>query len=450
MQTWTRQALLTLTLAAPLAMLSACGGGGGGGLFETPPSTTPTSGAPIAGAPAAIEFVSAEPTTLTMEGVGQAGLTQTSKVTFKVVDAQGTPVPNQGVNFTLSSEAGGTRLGASSGTTGEDGTVSASVISGSVSTPVRVIATVAGTSFSAQSVQLVITTGVPDQDSFSLSISTFNPEGYDIDGAQVDITARLADRYNNPAPDGTPVVFTTEGGSIVGSCTTVTGACSVTWTSQNPRPSDGRATLLAYAVGEESYTEVDGDGRFGPADRFVPSQDLGEAFRDDNEDNIWNSGEFFFDFNRNGTWDAGDGRFNGWLCDDPTRCASNHSINVFGQALIVMAESHANITDDVGGAITLNSTATTKATATFTITAQGEKTGQVMPQGTTIDVSTTHGSMKGDSSFTVPNTIDPNGSQHTFTIEGKGEAGSGVITVKVTTPSGVISTHTISVTERVT
>ncbi|MGC8732372.1 MAG: Ig-like domain-containing protein, partial [Halothiobacillaceae bacterium] len=85
----------------------------------------------------------------------QVGLTQTSKVTFRVVDAQGVPTPNQRVDFTLSTEVGGTRLGASSATTDKDGTVSASVISGSVSTPVRVIATVAGANFPAQSAQLV-------------------------------------------------------------------------------------------------------------------------------------------------------------------------------------------------------------------------------------------------------------------------------------------------------
>ncbi|MGC8854758.1 MAG: hypothetical protein ACP5OY_07600 [Halothiobacillaceae bacterium] len=434
-------------------MLSACGGSGGGGLFEALPSTVP--GTVVAGAPAAIEFVSANPTTLAMEGVGQAGLTQTSKVTFRVVDAQGVPTPNQRVDFTLSTEVGGTRLGASSATTDKDGTVSASVISGSVSTPVRVIATVAGTNFPAQSAQLVVTTGVPDQDSFSLFISTPNPEAFDIDGTEVDITARLADRYNNPAPDGTQVVFTTEGGSIVGSCTTTMGACSVKWTSQNPRPTDGRVTLLAYAIGEEGYTEINGDGRFGPLDGFASTQDLSEAFRDDNEDGIWNPGEYFVDFNRNGSWDAGDGQFNGWLCDDTTRCSSNHSLNVFGRATIVMAESHANITANtadgpVGDTIRLNSTATTKGTSTFTINAQGIRTGQVMPEGTRIEVSTNYGTLKGDSSFTVPKTIDPNAAQHSFTIEGKGAKGSGVITIKVTTPSGVISTHTINVEETVT
>lgn len=440
MRTRTRQTLLTLTLATPLAMLSACGGGGGGGLFEAPPSTAP--GTVIAGAAAAIEFVSAEPATLTMEGVGQAGLSQTSKITFRVVDAQGTPVPNQNVEFALSTEVGGTHLSANSGTTGADGTVSVSVISGSVNTPVRVIATVAGTKYSTQSSQLVITTGVPDQDSFSLSLSTFNPEAYDVDGVQVDVTARLADRYNNPAPDGTQVVFTTEGGSIVGSCTTLSGACSVKWTSQSPRPADGRVTLLAYALGEESYTEVDGDGRFGPADRFdLTSQDLGEAFRDDNEDGIWNSGEYFVDFNRNGTWDHGDGKFNGWLCDDSTRCSTNRAVNIFDRGIIVMAESFAAITVDPK-AITI-----TGGAATFTVTARGQTTNEVMPAGTKIEVSTTYGTIEGDSSYTVPNTPSRDASSHSFTIKGTGSSGSGTVTVKVTTPGGRITTATVQVTE---
>jgi len=429
-------------------MLSACGGGGGGGDLFTPPPSSATPGTTVAGAPAAIEFVSADPTTLTMNGVGQAGLTQTSKLTFKVVDAQGIPVPNQSVNFALSTDVGGTRLSASSGTTGEDGTVAVSVISGSVSTPVRVIATVAGTSISTQSVQLVITTGVPDQDSFSLFVSTFNPEGYNIDGTQVDVTARLADRYNNPAPDGTQVVFTTEGGSIVGSCTTESGVCSVQWTSQNPRPTNGRVALLAYAVGEESYTEVDGDGRFGPADTFVPSQDLGEAFRDDNEDGIWNPGEHFVDFNSNRVWDGGDGLFNGWLCDDSTRCSTNRSIHVYGHATLVMAESDANIVV-TPNPVTISSSTTAAGRANFSVSALGRATNQIMPAGTTIEVSTDYGKLVGDSSFTVPNTTDAAASMHTFTIEGTGEAGSGTITITVTTPSGVISTTTLSVTETV-
>lgn len=53
-----------------------------------------------------------------------------------------------------------------------------------------------------------------------------------------------------PVPDGTVVNFTTEGGSIPGSCVTQDGVCSVTFTAQDPRPANGR-----YDTGKR-YTEL--------------------------------------------------------------------------------------------------------------------------------------------------------------------------------------------------
>lgn len=461
MLNWTRKALFGLSLSSPLLLLSACGGGGSDGLFDTPPAS---GGGASVTAPAAIEYVQASPTTIALQGVGQAGLTQTSQVTFKVVDAMGAPVAGKSVAVRLSTEAGGMKvcttastctnptnpddLDTVSGVTGEDGTITVSVVSGSVQTSVWVIATVAGTTISTQSINLVATTSVPDQDSFSLSVSTFNPEGYNIDGTEVDVTARLADRYNNSAPDGTQVLFTTEGGSIVGSCVTSTGACSVKWTSQSPRPSNGRVNLLAYALGEESYIENDGDGRFGFADGFnLTTQDIHEAFRDDNEDGMYNPGEDFRDFNNNGRWDAANGLFNGWLCDDTTRCASTHSIHVFGNALIVMAESFATITPSASS-ISLEGADPAKSQP-FTVTVVGRQTGQVMPAGTTIEVSTTHGTIEDPSSYTVPNTpqTGAGSSVFNFTVKGAAEQGSGLITIKVTTPNGNETTRTITIEE---
>src|SRR5690606_28291881 len=89
---------------------------------------------------------------------------------------------------------------------------------------------------STQSDKLTITTGIPDYDSFSLSAEQLNPEAWNVDGVAVQVTARLADRFNNPVPDGTAVAFNIEGASIGSECTTTAGACSVTWVSQDPRP----------------------------------------------------------------------------------------------------------------------------------------------------------------------------------------------------------------------
>ena len=180
-----------------------------------------------------IEFVSATPERISLKGVGGS---ESSTVVFKVIDKNGNPVASKGVTFSLNTEVGGILLSPVNAETDSNGLVQTVVNSGTVHTSVRVRADVDDESIFTQSNLLVISTGIPDQDSFSLSASVFNPEAWDIDGTPVTITARLADAFNNPAPDGTAVSFTTEGGAIEDSCVTTKGVCSVIWTSQNVRP----------------------------------------------------------------------------------------------------------------------------------------------------------------------------------------------------------------------
>ena len=94
-----------------------------------------------------------------------------------------------------------------------------------------------------------------------------NVEAYSFQLFTVPVTVQLADRYNNPAPDGTSVAFTSDGGHVAGSCTTPLktsgdGECQVNWTSANPIPMttatrrsyrNGRVQILATAIGEESF-----------------------------------------------------------------------------------------------------------------------------------------------------------------------------------------------------
>jgi hypothetical protein len=181
-----------------------------------------------------IEFVSANPENISLKGVG--GI-ESSTVVFKVRDSNGNVVANKDVNFLLNTEVGGVDLSPTEATTDSNGLVQTVINSGTVHTSVRVRAELdEDSSIFTQSNLLVISTGIPDQDSFSLSASVFNPEAWNIDGTDVTITARLADAFNNPAPDGTAVSFTTEGGSIGDSCVTSNGVCTVIWTSQNVRP----------------------------------------------------------------------------------------------------------------------------------------------------------------------------------------------------------------------
>jgi len=180
-----------------------------------------------------IEFMSATPENISLKGVGGA---ESSIIVFKVLDENGNAVGNKDVNFSLNTEVGGITLSPTDAKTDSNGLVQTVINSGTVHTSVRVRADLVGESIFTQSNLLVISTGIPDQDSFSLSASVFNPEAWNIDGTEVTITARLADAFNNPAPDGTAVAFTTEGGSIDDSCVTTKGVCSVIWTSQNVRP----------------------------------------------------------------------------------------------------------------------------------------------------------------------------------------------------------------------
>jgi hypothetical protein len=181
-----------------------------------------------------IEFVSATPESISLKGVG--GI-ESSTVIFRVRDTNGNVVANKEVNFSLNTEVGGIALSPPSAETDSNGLVQTVVNSGTVHASVRVRAELdEDSTIFTQSNLLVISTGIPDQDSFSLSASAFNPEAWNIDGTEVTITARLADAFNNPAPDGTAVSFTTEGGAIEDSCVTTKGVCTVLWTSQNVRP----------------------------------------------------------------------------------------------------------------------------------------------------------------------------------------------------------------------
>lgn len=415
--------------------------------------TTVTASATIDILPAtlgSIEFVSAVPTNIALKGMGGAGQSETSTVTFRVRNTSGGPIANQSVSFALNTSVGGLQFspGFDTAVSGSDGLIQTIIQSGTVATPVRVTATVDATGITTQSDQLVVTTGIPDNNSFSLSAATLNPEAFDYDGVQVAITAHVADRFNNPVPDGTTVLFTTEGGSIGGSCQTTSGACSVNWTSQDPRPTAsvlngtngnaGRVTILATAVGEESFTDQNGNGTY---DSGEPFDDLAEAYLEENEDGTYQITEPFADFNSNFTRDAADGAYNGVVCNTTTCTVS--TVNVRDAVRLVMSGSSASISM-VGAFIAPN-------TVTVDIV---DARGQVMPAGTTITAATSNGSIEGPSSYTVPSTavncnLTPTVSpcRFTFAVAGDTTPSSGIFSVTVTTPRGISTIATATVTD---
>ncbi|MCZ6829849.1 MAG: hypothetical protein O7F73_09725 [Gammaproteobacteria bacterium] len=342
-----------------------------------------------------IAFISATPTSLALKGTGGEGREETSTVQFRVLDATGSPVQGIDVVFSLSTTIGGLSLTNDTATTNEDGIANALVLAGNVATTVRVNATldVDGIELATVSDKLVVSTGLPDQNSFSLSVGTHNVGGGDFDGVTTAINIRMADKFNNPVPGGTTALFTTEYGSIASSCETEgeSGACSVDWTSQSPRlplfnqdlvatidnrscptsstitlpckddlgPIHGRrSTVLVTAIGEESFDDENGNGVW---DLGEAHDDKPEAFLDMNENGVYDGAsnctpedtvdgricasgleETFVDFNENGVYDNGNGIYNGTLCPqelaDQGAC-SRALINVRASTQLIMSNS---------------------------------------------------------------------------------------------------------------
>ena len=131
---------------------------------------------------------------------------------FEVVAGTGAPLPGVTVDFFLSTEVGGLAVLNSSAVSGPLGRVTAFVSSGDVATAVRVIATIDleddnGNVLDVSTVSdlLVVSTGLPDQNSFSISSEFLNVAGAaNIDGLESTITIRMADKFNNPVPDSIP------------------------------------------------------------------------------------------------------------------------------------------------------------------------------------------------------------------------------------------------------
>lgn len=323
----------------------------------------------------AISFVSATPTSIVLSGTGGQNNASVSSLLFQVNGELGNPLAQQEVSFSLNTTAGGLSLDPASGLTNSSGQVSTRVTAGTVPTPVRVTASVQsgdGQSIQTQSDLLSVNTGLPDQNSFTVSASTLNPEAANISGQTVTITARLADAFNNPVPNGTTVNFTTESGRIDATCQTGqnetgqidptagdTGTCSVTWESQLPISEDHRSTLLAYAIGHETLFDANGNNAYDDSDGgpILDGTDSGrgisqygqtgfvdhsEAWLDIDEDRFRDGFEPFIPFNDNGIFDPADGLFNGPQCNSETRCDPNaRSIHIRRSLVLITSSSTA-------------------------------------------------------------------------------------------------------------
>ncbi|MDF2464529.1 MAG: hypothetical protein K0Q43_2764 [Ramlibacter sp.] len=394
----------------------------------------------------AITFVSANPGQIFVAG---SGALEQSVVKFKALSGV-TPSPNVSVRFTIITNPGGVGLNAS-GATGDVtvttdalGEASVTVFSGTIPGPVKVRASlVSDSTVFAETQNLSISSGPPSQRFMSLSVSTFNIEGWNRDGTPTTLTARLADRQGNPVENGTVVNFTSEGGQVASSCSTLKvngiSSCSVDFISQNPRPDGGRVSVLAFASGTKDYTDNNGNNRYDAGVDTLKS--IGDAYRDDDEDGVYDAGEFVVP--RGGT-SACSPASAGWpFPSRASTCDNGLATTVRQQAVILYSSTNPDIS------ITTN----TSSYFEFRLFSL-HNTLLPMPSGTTVAVEvgdTTENALACvvDKLFgsTVAN-ISPSptpgeslATTHSVTL--KGCAATDRLSIKITVPSGLETTFNV-------
>ncbi|MDE3273294.1 hypothetical protein [Pseudoalteromonas sp. G4] len=335
---------------------------------------------------ASIEFVETTQSVIALKGTGGKSRTESSIVSFRLKDELNQPVANKRLDFKLNSYNGGLSLNRTSINTNSDGISQVTITSGKIPMTVRVYACFIPdeqipesfptddvtcwkevydqcqanpnaegcpegdldlVQLDAQIVSvsdlLTISSGLPDNDSFTVAAETYNVEALTYDGELSNITVYMADHFGNFVPDGTAVYLRAEGGSVglvdgtqfsdLLRCETVDGQCTVQWKSQNPKPfteakwgnnigatnpktnnvncdpwfgnpapclqgilnansnANGvplgaRATILATTAGEETYIDRNANGMFDSGE-FYSAYDLAEAYVDNNENGVF-------------------------------------------------------------------------------------------------------------------------------------------------------------------
>lgn len=217
--------------------------------------------------------------------------------------------------------------------------------------------------------------GIPDQNSLTVLVETLNPRGRNAGNTVVPITVLLADQLGNTntIPDGTQIYFAADGGGIQSSgeiCTTTNAECSTNWRSQNPIPfegptiedplgsgedvvsySSGRATILVWTEGIESFIDNNANGLFDDGDLQV--DDIGDAFLDKDENGLRDNNEEFVDFpipqlGGGGEYTEPDELYSGPNCSHSTDCATGtnaQSLFIFQNVEIVMSSDSVCIVD---------------------------------------------------------------------------------------------------------
>jgi hypothetical protein len=308
------------------------------------------------------------------------------------------------------------------------------------------------TTTTTSSPTVATTAATSDQDSFSFSAQPLNPEGWDYDGQKVTLTIYASDHFNNPVPDGETVWFSAEGGQIDNSCLITAGSCTVTWTSTGRRPIDGRVTVTAWMTGVESWNDnVNANGMLDDSESY---SDLAEVFFDYDEDGVFDAApltdlagvtyrEEFLDFDGNNAYSAADGSYNGSDCNpaNTVNTCGSTTVDLRSSLVLIMSGSFASTVTYSANPLLTGGTAGTS------IVTLADLNNQTLPSGTTVAVSVSTGlTLDTPSSYTINSTNTAGGASFSIGVTvGASYPGTGVVTIKVTTPRGNITTLSLPV-----
>ncbi|MGK0248211.1 MAG: hypothetical protein ACI910_000940 [Oleispira sp.] len=429
----------------------------------------------------AVAFTGNSTTTLGFSGIANTLYPATGIVSFTVFDNFGNPIEGKEVDFVLSTTSVGASLSAPAGVTNENGLVTAAVNSGSTHGILSITATTAtntGGTISTASLPISVTTGSADQNSFNLVVDTINPRAWDVDGATISFSASAADTFQNPVPDGTVINFFAESGRIQPSCETAGGACSVTWTSANPRPGSdlsgdlktdavgfpgydaawqggraGVATVIAYTNGDAGFSDGNGNGLLDIGEAYVT---MAEAYLDANENNgldqpgtATNPYEKLIEYTINGVQDSAPVNYQGVACtvaaSDVGHCAELVHVRdqlsfivANGQAVTITSTGITGTTSgDLSGASCINVRNEENVSFSFNV---ADTNGNIPPLGTVVAFTSESFELVGSGPKNVPNAFSTAGIDYTVTIKADNIYENGFAFFEVTSLSSAVST----------
>ncbi|RJQ68974.1 MAG: hypothetical protein C4519_22445 [Desulfobacteraceae bacterium] len=272
-------------------------------------------------APASLEFISATPGLIAIQGSGGV---ETAVVAFRVNDQNGNPIPSIGVSMTLEGPGGGAYID-NDGTPNQInvssnalGIAQATLRSGTVAGPATILAeiTVGGVVFRVRSSVVSIGGGVPSAGRFSVAATRLNLPALDKNNVTTEVTAYMADRFGNyNILEGTTVSFYSEPALAIDTAGSVLvgadGTATVTARTQHPNqpaypvpggydvgPEAWETTLLGY-VNEWYGWTARVQAERGWAGDNTPRDGLVSVLV------VTDGEEHFDDLNANGIYDAG-------------------------------------------------------------------------------------------------------------------------------------------------